>query len=303
MELTVNDVAALTRLVNDIEVHDNCPFRTVPSELAEYFEPGYETESVGYVRDGRLIAYGMLRMPSGGGDVRFSGGVHPDHRGQGLGAEIMDWSVAAAASLTAGQEPRDVEVYVEEERTGLRELVEGMGFAHVDGVLTMRRSLDGLIEDVEIPAFFTIMSFAQLEPSLRDTYEEFVATSGTPVDPDFFVPEWSFVVLDQRTDRTQLAAYLLSNKYPQDWEVTGVKEGFTETVAVMPQYRGTHLASGLLARAAETYAADGMEYATIELDVDASRQSPILGLFEHLDYVPVRRTFRYTQSISDRFQQ
>ena len=48
----------------------------------------------------------------------------------------------------------------------------------------------------------------------------------------YFVPEWSFLVLDRTTDRAQVAGYLYSGRYEQDWEAIGGSEGYVDYPAL-----------------------------------------------------------------------
>lgn len=297
IELTRDHLPLLTDLVNAIEVHDEAPFRTLPSELEEYFEPGDEIRSLGIMHGERLCAFGVVRLPSDGGNLRFSGGVHPDHRGEGYGGLLMEWSETAAQDLAAERRDAVLEVHVEEGRNELGDLLEAMGFEPTHGFVSLRRDLSEDLEPVEIPAFFHVIPWNDLEQSLAESYEEMIESAGMSIDPMFFMPEWSFVIVDKTTDRTTLAGYVLCNKYAQDWDVTGWTEGFTETVVVQPEYRGSHLASRLLLEAAQAFRRDGMQYAGIEVDVDRDGQSPVMALFTSLDYVPVRRTYTYTRRV------
>ncbi|WP_418606082.1 GNAT family N-acetyltransferase [Georgenia sp. SUBG003] len=73
------------------------------------------------------------------------------------------------------------------------------------------------------------------------------------------VPSWSFVALDRSSDRAQVAGYLMSSRYDQDWPALGWSEGYTEILGVLPDWRGKHVATALLTRAMRAYADDGMQ--------------------------------------------
>lgn len=120
------------------------------------------------------------------------------------------------------------------------------------------------------------------------------------MESQFFSPEWSFIIIDAKSDRTKLAAYLLSHRYEQDWSAFGWSEGYTEELVVLPDYRGLHLATSLLNTAADAYQEAGMEYAGLDISVDANEDSPMLELFTHFGYEPVRNTTLYTKRIFPR---
>lgn len=298
IELTRHRLPELIALVEAIEQHDHAPFRTLPSELEDYFDSGLETESLGLVVDGVLAGYGVVRVPRDGSPLRCSGGTHPDFRGYGLGRMVVEFFDAAARRLAAGQPDATMEIHVDEGRDSLVDLLERAEFEPSGGYVQLRRDLSEPRAAVELPSFFRLVPWSDVKDTeVGAAYRETLSGLSDALESQFFVPEWSFVIVDGRSDRAKLAAYLLSHKYEQDWSAFGWSEGYTEELVVMPDYRGLHLATSLLNTAADSYQESGLEYAGMDISVDADGASPMLDLFMHFGYEPVRSTTLYAKRV------
>ncbi|MDO5723927.1 MAG: GNAT family N-acetyltransferase [Flaviflexus sp.] len=289
----LNDLAAL---VARIEEHDSAPYRTLPVELAEYFTS--TSQVVGFWSDDTLIGYGAVRDPGEGLALRCSGGIDPDHRLAGLGDRIVQWFIQAARELGQDRDEATMEIHVDEGNEDLRDILLRRGFAPAGGYVQMRRDLSRPRPKVELPSFFAMEAWDSVQNTdIGRAYSDVFAGQGWEPNEEFFIPEWSFIVVDKRTDRTKLAGFLMSNKYEQDWQGVGWSEGYTETIGVLPEYRGLALATNLLNRAADAYAESGMEYAGLDVNVDEDGQAELLALFTACEYQPVWHTDIYRRSI------
>jgi GNAT superfamily N-acetyltransferase len=74
---------------------------------AEVVDPVHDTRLV--TEDaGRLVAVGLVRVPPDGGiRVTLEGGVHPEHRGMGIGRELLAWQVDRAAERRSEMAPHE----------------------------------------------------------------------------------------------------------------------------------------------------------------------------------------------------
>ena len=298
IELTRDRLPELVSMVAAIEQHDRSPFRTLPSELEDYFDSGMDTESLGLVVNGVLAGYGVVRVPDDGGPLRCSGGTHPDYRGYGLGRQVIQFFDASARKLAKGRPDARMEVHVDEGRDGLIDLLERADFEPGGGYVQFRRDLARPRSHVELPSFFRLHPWSEVKDTeLGATFRSQLAELSDAVESQFFTPEWSFIVVDGRSDRAKLAGYLLSHKYQQDWSAFGWSEGYTEELVVLPDYRGLRLATVLLNAAADAYEDSGVEYAGMDISVDAEGNSPMLDLFTHFGYEPVRNTILYSRPV------
>lgn len=298
IELTRERLPELISMVAAIEQHDRAPFRTLPSELEDYFDSSMEMESLGLVVDGVLAGYGVVRVPRDGGPLRCSGGTHPDFRGYGLGRQVIQFFDTSAKKLARGNPNAIMEIHVDEGRDSLIDLLQRAEFEPSGGYVQLRRDLAEPRSEVELPGFYQLHTWADvMDTEIGRTYREQLVELSDALESQFFVPEWSFIVVDAKSDRAKLAAYILSHKYQQDWSAFGWSEGYTEELVVLPDYRGLHLATVLLNAAADTYQESGMEYAGLDISVDMEGESPMLDLFTHFGYEPVRNTTLYTKPV------
>jgi ribosomal protein S18 acetylase RimI-like enzyme len=83
----------------------------------------------------------------------------------------------------------------------------------------------------------------------------------------------------------------LNCAYEQDWRATGVREGYTDQLAVAQTHRGRGIASALLLASMRRFAISEMQAAT--LGVDAANPSGALRLYEGLGYEQTSSTCAY----------
>jgi ribosomal protein S18 acetylase RimI-like enzyme len=101
-----------------------------------------------------------------------------------------------------------------------------------------------------------------------------------------FRPQWSVLAVDGDTGAAVGAA--INCAYEQDWQATGVAEGYTDQLALTKNHRGRGVASALLKESMRRFAASGMDAAA--LGVDAANSSGALQLYERLGYQQTART-------------
>jgi len=315
--LTPADAEDLTTFIAHIEEVDNPPYRTSPEEVADYFDDeGHDYSGIGgFDADGILHAFAFARLRRADAEIKrvfISGGLEPSLRDQGIGSAVLDWQIARARQILARADGADDPVargrlllHVDDDQTSLVRLLTTRGFTEARHYSQMRRDLSRPIPEVAVEWPLTVEPWTPaLDDAVRRAHNAAFHDlwGAQPLSPQDWqaerahhVPEWSFVALDRSSDRAQVAGYLMSGRYEQDWHALGWTEGYTEILGVLPAWRGRHVASGLLAHAMRAYAADGMQYAG--LDVDADDPSGAIGLFEHLGYERVRGSVVYTLEV------
>ena len=310
--LGLSDVANLHALFIRIESHDDPPYRTTREEAAENFEGDWKdplnNSLGGFDGEGNLRAYGTVTVQPG--DERavrafLEGGVDPGRRRQGIGAAVLDWQVARARQRLAasGKDvPGRIVVYVEDGMDDVVAMLTARAFFPRRWYTEMRRDLRKPLPEVKLGNHLDVVPWSrELDDHVRLAHNEAFADhwGSEPHTPEtwsdgrtYFAPTWSFLVLDRTSDRAQVAGYLLSGRYEQDWGSLGWSEGCIDILGVRRQWRGQQVATALLVRAMGAYRADGMEYAGLGVDTD--NPTGRFGLYGKLRFEPTRGSTMYT---------
>ena len=321
-----DDVPALGTLLRTVQEADGRDWFTSADEIAESFDaPVFDASAdtlVGTDADGMLRAYAQVeRFPTDGATrlrVSVSGGVHPTHRGRGIGTELLDWATGRARHALAalGGDPRldvlpaRISAHIEDsDPAERRDLLRAGGFEPV-------RYYANLLRDLSVP-----VSAVGLEPPLRllpwsETLDDATRLArndafrdhwgSQPRTPESwrayrssFAPEWSFVVVDesvryQGSEQEQpgdatvapgtpyVVGLHLAARYEHDWESQGYTAGYTDLLGVRRDYRGRRIAVALLTHAMRVFADAGMQQA--ELDVDTDNPTGATGLYARLGF-------------------
>jgi len=296
--LVPDDLDALLVLVNRTEEADGLPYRHAREELAELFDGDWkdpERDSLaGVDADGALRAWAWVDQPPGDtGTLRvfLMGGVDPDWRGRGIGRAVLAWSHARGRQVAAAR-GRDVPVrlatFADDTAPGVGRALRASGLEPVRFYSEMRRSLAGDLPAVPALDGVRVVPWRDdLDEAVRVAHNEAFADhwGSEPRTPQqwlqrpMFAPGWSFVAL---TQRDQVAGYLVSGRYEQDWALTGVRSGYTELLGVRRPWRGRGVAVALLVAAMRAYRDSGMEVA--EIGVDTANPTGAHGLYTRLGY-------------------
>ena len=313
--LQIADAPALFGLIQAIEAADNPPQRESYEEVVELFEGSWkdlERDSLGgFDVHGTLRAYAVVEVRPG--DTRtvrafLRGAVHPDWRGRGLGRAVLTWMEGRGRQKLAesGKDlPARLATFVEERARDQRRLYAAAGFSPIRWYTQMRRDLSRPLPEVDAPQGVRVVPWSvELDEQVRLAHNETFADhwGSEPQTPEtwkqhgsHFVPRWSFVALDSSEGQDEVAGYLLSGRYEQDWPVLGYTCGYTDLLGVRQAWRGKSVAVALLASAMSAYRADGMEYAC--LSVDTANPTGAYGLYEKLGYEATHGEVLYSVEI------
>jgi len=329
---TRDDVPAWLLLRHHVARVDAEPYLATLEELEELFDADWRDMSadslLGFstspADDGALVAWAHVEAPPGDvSQVRaFTwGGVHPDHRGRGIGRELLAWEIGRARQLLAasGKDvPGRIAVFAEDDAPAATlHLYERAGMTPRRYYSDLARPLTGPdaapVPEVELTGSLRLVPWApELDEAtrlahndaFRDHWGSQPQTPGQWARRAGFAPEWSFVVVDDAPDVDALLAspdtdadtaaalrageplvvgYQLAGRYPDDFAVRGYSFGYTDILGARRAYRGHRIALAALAAGMRAFAADGMEYAA--LDVDTANPSGAHGLYASLGYV------------------
>ena len=258
------------------------------------------------------------------------GGVHPDRRGEGIGRELLAWGTGRARQLLAasGKDvPARIGVFAEDDAPASKHrLYERAGFGVRRYYSDLARPLTGPgvlpVPDVELTGSLRLVPFSEglaeaarlaHNDAFRDHWGSQPQTREQWAQRAGFAPEWSFLVVDDAPDVDALLAspdtdpdtatalrageplvvgYEIAARYTEDFAVRGYSFGSTDMLGARRAYRGRKIALATLAAGMRAFAADGMQYAA--LDVDTANPSGAHGLYASLGYTKTTGSRMYS---------
>jgi mycothiol synthase len=289
--LSADTVAEWAELTNVLAEADGTEeFYDAEALAEELEEPGVDPrlDTVGAWRDGVLAGFGQLRVPGGlfEGQARAEivGGVHPDHRGLGLGTEIMNRMEGRALELAAQRHP-GVPVMLRVsggiEGASVRPMLERRGYRIVRYYHEMSRPIPGVVPP---PPELPVRPYtSELAEAVRLAHNDAFSThwGSIAMEPDrwsnltgsrTFRPECSFLSLDPDGD---VQAYVLVNQW-----VPG--EAWVDLVGTRQRARGAGLARACLTASVRAMAEQG--YAKACLGMDSENASGAGALYASLGF-------------------
>lgn len=274
--LTVENRDELVGLIAEMERIDNPPYRTSPTEVDQILATDFAGLG-GWNQDSRLVAYAIVRVvETTGVQAICSGGVAAGWRKRGVGTEILSWQVEVAHLMLTGlARTAQIVCLLDKVGSSATTWMRTFGFEKAHSFQELRRNLQVPVVEVTPGKYLEIVAWQEsFDDKVRRAHNELMRlTTDTPAQDmvswtsnrPFFAPQWSFIALDKSHDIAQVAGYLLSACYRQDWEARGWKEGYIEMLGVLPEYAETQVAPALLTNALRAYQDDGMDYAAVGL--------------------------------------
>ena len=293
-------------------------------DLRDELEPDWidlaADSRVGLDADGQARAFGLVQVRPG--DVTLLraacwGGVDPKWRGQGVGRALLAWQLERAAQIVAARRevrgpdtPAGALTVIEERAGSAARLVERAGFELSRYFFVMRRDLAQPIPEPVVPQPLRLVTFAEAvaeNPAIDDALR--LAHNEAFVDHWGFQPwsantwqqwetgqrdfrgDWSWLALDG----DQIAGYALSAGFRTEWANVGWTQGWTSKLGVREPWRGLGLAKALLSASMRAFAADGMQYAG--LDVDSDNPTGAVGIYSALGYQVRHRAAHWTKTL------
>ncbi len=279
----------------------------------ELEDPGLDLglDTIGLWADGVMVGYGKVQAPDSVVDVhrvRSEGTVHPEWRGRGLGAALLDWIERRAAVLHQERRPGtagEINTMALATNTAADELFTSRGFEACRYFFHMHRPFDTAIPGVAAPEGLRVIAFdPSYDEALRLVHNEVFLDhwGSSPHDPDSwktwftgsraFRPNLSFLVLDGE----EIVSYSLGYEWVADTAVTGIREVYVGQVGTRRTHRGRGLAAVTLAKVMAEAAAGGFQRAS--LGVDAENPTGALGLYEGLGFTTGSKTVSYRRPLS-----
>lgn len=295
------DIPAILELIHRCEDIDHTPYRTTAEEISSLFDPNSPFASIGAIDNQNVVrALGFVRLRPGSGSVMqavCSGAVDPTRRGQGIGAQLVDWQLDSARALLAGTDrtgPAQIVHTADESFEELAKILSSRGFQRGRSFTQLRRDLSRRIPEFDLGPHLTVEPWSQTwaEP-VRRAYnaanndgEVGDGLSAVEWSREFaaMVPDWSFVAVDRSSDRARIAGYAICARYEEDWPMLGWREGYIESLGVMSQWRHRSIGRRLISAVMQVLRDAGMDYAGI--DVDSDEDEAIQNLYRVLGFEP-----------------
>lgn len=302
--ISVADLDALTALHQESEAENNIPYRTSRDELAHQIE-GPDLDPQRHTRlavdaDGCVVAsiWVMVGVPTPVKHRALLMSVaRRDHAH--LESAAIRWAEQVARSefaTRADELPRVIRAFLELHETARIRAFENEGFEVARYFVDMVRPLDAAIPEPSIPDGISIEPWSDrwVEPTHGAHVEAFADHWGSLpptietwrhwVTAPNFRPDLSFVAVAGE----EVAAYAINGVYPDDFVARGRREGWIDTLGTRRGWRRQGLASALLARSMEAFAAAGLEYAA--LGVDTANPTGAFGLYAALGFEEVSQS-------------
>lgn len=295
------DVAAWSELANTLAEVDQTEEFYSPEDLAEELgEHGVRPELDTWAawEGERMAGFGQVRVAhqpdaEGRARVALGGGVHPEHRGQGLGRALMERSEARGAELASERHPGRAAYWRVDgglEGASVRALLEHRGYAIARYFNQMTRPLPGPPLDVAEAVVELRTPEPAMEAALREAHNAAFADhwGSTPQTPQGWHDHWtvrsnrmavSTIALDD--DGSPLAYVLCGEWVP--------RELYVNLVGTVPQARGRGLARACLARTIALAGGSG-HYDVVDLHVDSASPTGATRLYEAVGFT-VKKTF------------
>ncbi|WP_086824173.1 GNAT family N-acetyltransferase [Allokutzneria sp. NRRL B-24872] len=312
--LTTADAKASADLLNAIETVDKIGENYVEADtLQELVDPYTDLErgSLAALDGDELVGYMKIRYKPVADEVHrvlLDGGVHPGHRGRGIGATLVRTGIEAAKVLHAEHHPGldlVVDVHKAEHIPGLADLVRSQGFAPVRYYQRMEHPLGAAIGDAAVPDGLRIEPWSQRTDEdfrlVRNaSFADHWGAAPLPVDGwqnkitnQTFKPETSFLVRDEASGAA--VGLLVTMSWEADTAATGVRDAHFMVIGTVPEHRGRGVANAVIAHALRAAAQQG--YHRASLSVDSASASGAPGVFEKAGFEPGLRYVRWELAV------
>ena len=281
---TFDDVEVVTEMLVATDLADTGVSETDADLIRDQWSsPGVDLSEDAWVvvdPNGAVVAYANV-SPDGEGKVKSWGLVHPEHRGRGLGAALLDRIEARASERLRGIPSAVLHTAVNDAHAAAAALVRSRGFEHVRTFRHLQIDLDGSPQDPgEPPAGIEIRGI-EPERDLRRIHAIFVeAFSGEWGYRPIPFEEW--IGMEVETPSYDPSLWLLATDGD---EAVGAQSGvvwgdrgWVGELGVRTPWRGRGIASAMLRRAFATFASRGL--ARVMLNVDSENSTGAVRLYE-----------------------
>jgi mycothiol synthase len=306
---TVDDARAITTLLEAMSTRDHPDWSESLQEVVEELEHSWIDlvhDSVVAI-DGQagLVAWGLvIETPEPETILRviLAGGVHPQHRGRGLGRALLAWQRARAEERLSRSDsilPAWVLAFAPERAPENARLLERRGFTPVRWFTTLEARLDRADLDPSGPAGVRIEPYTPERcEALREAKNAAFADhwGSQPQTVEGWESMMSLPGVRNDLSRVALAGeelvgFVVTEVNEDDFARQGYPGCYITLVGTVREWRGRGLASALLSDVMRAARDAGLERAV--LDVDTENPTGALGVYERLGFAPTAREVAY----------
>lgn len=310
--ITESDFDDVLELTNRTGSHDGIPAVLAMDELVDTLtgdQADMSTDSLLAVVDGMPAGYvSTIYLPS---DVRLErcyidGLVAPEHRGLGLGRELIAWGKKRATEqlLSSGSDlPKYIRVDNFDFVESAHRLFARMGFEPVRYFDQLLRPLVDLppLDQAEVDGISIVPWDEARSEEVRvvknETFDDHWGSTPTGtarwemrMNSPITRLDLSWIALNEDGS---VVGYCINDRFEADDAVSGRREAWIGTVGTLRSYRRRGIASALMIRSLHGFLADGLDHAMLGVDSDNPTGAP--SLYRGLGFEPHTRTI--TQEI------
>lgn len=301
--VTAADLVAVHALERRIETHEGRPLATPYAEFEEWLTDPFldlarDTRLV--ERDGAVIGWGRVwcrNEREREARAYLFGGVDPAHRRQGIGGEILAWSIAAATERLAAAPdgiPRVLRTVAFAERDDAFALFASKG-------LEPARYNDELLRDLAVPSAAPDCPGIEIVP-----WDDARSEEARIAENEAFADHWGSAPRDSAAwqqdltghgsrpdlsflalDGDRVVGVCRNLAFPDDEAVTGRREAWIQNLSTVRSHRKRGIASALVAASIVAFRQAGFTHAA--LGVDSENPSGAYGLYERLGFRAMHR--------------
>lgn len=303
----VDDLDALMEAQAAIDAADHPTHATTREWVAEQLTSSAVDNAadtiVGFDRSGGVVAYGAVvlhPLHDTRLQVYLMGGVHPEHRGRGIGRQLFAWQHARAQqqlAATSARLPGWVMAYEDEGNADAVSVAKRTGLKVARYFTTMVREVGDPIPELMPPEGVEIRAFGadvaeETRLARNDAFRDHWGSQPTATErwghftgaPNFR-NELSRVAVETATGR--VVAFCLVTVNEADWAAQGFTSGYIELVGVVRDFRRQGLAPATIAATLAALRTVGYERAI--LDVDSESPTGADTLYTNLGFRPDTR--------------
>lgn len=312
-----SDLENVRNLWNAADLVDDPTTVTTLDEIIEEFEdPMFDAKRDGIVgldQDDRVVACGTVTRSSINETIvwiQLEGTVHPERRGEGIGATLLDWQERRGRQHLAASEealPGWLTADVSEHAVAASRLLTTQGFRGVRWWFDMERDLSAPLPEVALPADMRFVDYTPdrteaarltFNEAFRDHWGSQPHTARewaiSERRPEFRANLSSLISVANGDGASDTVAVLTSEVPEHEWEARGSKFAHISGVAVRRPWRGRGLARAMIVNAMRAYRDAGLEVAA--LSVDTENPTGALDLYQSLGFVPTERSTTHVKA-------